>query len=100
MKQLTRFEMAAVKRTAQNTKPIVKKLDKVKAQIVELGKEMEELTAQISVWETPIMNKYGYTSAQILDMEGNIPENTDQEAASASVSNEESYAPTVNPFEA
>ena len=74
MKQLSRFEMAAVKRTAQNTKMLVKKLDKIKSNIVELEQEKSDLESQIADWEAPIFNKYGYKSDEIIAMGGIIPE--------------------------
>ena len=74
MKQLSRFEMAAVKRTAQNTKMLVKKLDKIKSNIVELEQEKSDLESQIDDWEAPIFNKYGYKSDEIIAMGGIIPE--------------------------
>ena len=40
MKELSRFEMAAVKRTAQNVKTMRRKLEKLEAQQAEITKEV------------------------------------------------------------
>ena len=67
--ELSRYELAAVKRTAQIVKPKRAKLDKIKAKINALGAEMESLQAEIDLWEAPIITKHGYSSEQILSGE-------------------------------
>ena len=72
---LDRFQMAAVKRTAQNTKKLVTKRDKINAQMRELAAELISINEQIDAWETPIkVMTGGYTSEQMLSWEGVTPE--------------------------
>lgn len=67
--------MAAVKRTAQNTKTLVKNKAKLEEKMHELASQIVDLNTQIEAWEKPILDKWGYTSAQLIEMEGQIPEN-------------------------
>lgn len=72
---LNRFQMAAVKRTAQNTKKLVAKREKINAQMRDLAGQLVEVNNQIDAWESPIKAMTGgYTSEQIISWEGNIPE--------------------------
>ena len=56
MKELSRFEMAAVKRTAQNVKTMRRKLEKLEVQQAEITKEVNSLSELIYDWEQPIIN--------------------------------------------
>lgn len=82
MKELSRFEMAAVKRTAQNVKTMRRKLEKLEAQQAEITKEINSLSELIYDWEQPIIKMTGgFTSEQVLNGEMNIeheelPENS------------------------
>ena len=67
--ELSRYELAAVKKTAQIVKPKRAKLDKIKAKVEALRTEMESLQAEIDLWEAPIVTKHGYSSEQILSGE-------------------------------
>lgn len=72
---LNRFQMAAVKRTAQNTKKLVAQREKVNARMRELAAELISINNQIDAWETPIkVMTGGWTSEQCLAYEGNLPE--------------------------
>lgn len=72
---LNRFQMAAVKRTAQNTKKLVTQREKVNARMRELAAELISINEQIDAWETPIkVMTGGYTSEQCIAYEGNLPE--------------------------
>ena len=74
MKTLTRFEMAAVKRTAQNTKTLLRNKEKVEAKMRELATRIVEINQQIDVWETPIKQMTGgYTSSEVIALRGQIP---------------------------
>lgn len=68
--ELTKFEKAAVKRTAQNVKMLRNRLAKVQARIDSIVEEKNAIEQEIDLWETPIKTKYGYTSEQILS--GNL----------------------------
>lgn len=67
MKELTRFEMAAVKRVAANTKSLRTKVEKINAKIAELTTMKTTYLNEIAMWESPIVDKYGYTVDEILD---------------------------------
>ena len=72
---LNRFQMAAVKRTAQNTKKLVAQRDKVNAKMREYAAELISINNQIDAWETPIKAMTGgWTSEQVLNWNGEIPE--------------------------
>lgn len=73
MKELSRFEMAAIKRTAQNVKSMLKKKATLEAKQEALTAEINKLTEMIEVWEAPIMKMTGgFTSEQILKGEMEI----------------------------
>lgn len=87
---LNRFQMAAVKRTAQNTKKLVTKRDKINAQMRELAAELISINEQIDAWEAPIkVMTGGYTSEQMLSWEGVTPE--ENSAVAESVPNNEPF---------
>lgn len=70
MKKLSKFEMAAVKRTAQNVKGMRKRKAKLEEKQSELTKEINDLDEMISNWELPIVKLTdGFTSEQVLNGE-------------------------------
>lgn len=76
---LNRFQMAAVKRTAQNTKKLCAQREKVNAKMRDLAAELININNQIDAWETPIkVMTGGFTSEQCLQYEGNLPEVSDE----------------------
>lgn len=89
-KELSRFELAVVKRTAQSTKTLRNKRDRIKAKIEAYEKELAEVNAVIEKFEAPIMEiTGGLTSEEVLAelaKENDIPvepveiENTDETA--------------------
>lgn len=87
---LNRFQMAAVKRTAQNTKKLVTKREKLNDQMRKLAAELISVNDQIDAWEAPIkVMTGGFTSEQCIAYEGNLPENSNAvEAASTNISEE------------
>ena len=82
MKELSRFEMAAVKRTAQNVKSMRTKLVKLEEKQSLITDEINQLEEMINDWEQPIIKMTGgFTSEQVLNGEMNIeheelPENS------------------------
>jgi hypothetical protein len=75
---LNRFQMAAVKRTAQNTKKLVAQREKVNAKMRDLASELISINKQIDAWESPIkVMTGGWTSEQCLAYEGKLPETAD-----------------------
>lgn len=70
MKELTRFEIAACKRTAETVKSRRKKKANLMAKIEKLQSEIEQLDAEIMIWEEPIIKMTGgFTSEQVLNGE-------------------------------
>ena len=66
-KELSRFEIAIVKRTAQNTKALRTKRDKAKAKIEALTAELQEIEAVIEKFEAPVKEiTGGLTSEEVL----------------------------------
>ena len=98
MKELTRFEMAAVKRVAANTKSLRTQVEKLNAKIVELETMRNTYLSEIKVWESPIVEKYGYSVDEILDGTYLIPTCTEELPESIAIEEEldveafESYA--------
>lgn len=98
MKELTRFEMAAVKRVAANTKSLRTKVEKLNAKIAELETMRNTYLSEIKVWESPIVEKYGYSVDEILDGTYLIPTCTEELPESVVIEEEldveafESYA--------
>ena len=98
MKELTRFEMAAVKRVAANTKSLRTKVEKLNAKIAELTTMKSTYLNEIAMWESPIVDKYGYSVDEILDGTYLIPTCTEELPESVAIEEEldveafESYA--------
>lgn len=67
--ELSRYEVAAIKRTAQNVKMLRNKLAKVTEKYEKIASEKAGLEEEIANWETPILKKYGFSSEQILSGE-------------------------------
>ena len=66
---LNRYEIASIKRTAQNVKMLRNKLAKVTEKYNKIASEKTGLEEEIENWETPILKKYGFTSEEILSGE-------------------------------
>ena len=76
--------MAAVKRTAQNTKKLVAQREKINEKMRALAAELISINEQIDAWEAPIkIMTGGYTSEQMLSWEGVTPEENSQVAENA-----------------
>lgn len=68
MKELSRFELAIVKRTAQNTKTLRTKRDKLIAKIEESQAELEKTVSAIEGFEAPIRELTGgFSSEEVLN---------------------------------
>lgn len=83
--ELSRFELAAIKRTAQNVRMLRNKLAKVTEKWQKIDDERKALESEINDWETPILKKYGFTSEEILSGEADRKMN---DALSPDTSNE------------
>ena len=97
-KELTRFEIAACKRVAANTKSLRTKVEKLNAKIAELETMRDTYISEIKMWESPIVDKYGYSVDEILDGTYLIPTCTEELPESIAIEEEldveafESYA--------
>ena len=74
--ELSRYELAAVKRTAQIIKPKRAKLSKLFEKKKEIDAQIDDLQKEIDLWEAPIITKHGYSSEQILSGEADSMEET------------------------
>lgn len=72
MKQLTRFELAAVKRTVANIGGLVKKRTKLVEDIKALVEKVKAIDEEIEMWDAPIKAKWGESSIDILESNGVI----------------------------
>ena len=67
MKELSRFELAIVKRTAQNTKSLRTKRDKLVEKIEKAQEELSVISETIEGFEAPIKTMTGgFTSEEVL----------------------------------
>lgn len=93
MKELSRFELAAIKRTAQNVKSMLKKRDKLEEKQAEITQELNDINNMIDMWEEPIKKMTGgFTSEQVLN--GEMEES--QELLSEETPSEEEIDETPN----
>lgn len=88
-KKFTKFELARLKRTAQNVSQFVTKKNKLITQIAELHTELDSINKMIDLTDAPTVALTGYHSEQIikkvvtptdkLDKKGNILKQTTYE---------------------
>lgn len=64
--EISRFEKAAIKRTAQNTKALRAKRDKLQAKAEALISEIELLQNQIEAFDAPWKQKYNMSVEEII----------------------------------
>ena len=70
MKELSKFQMAAVKRTAQNVKSLLRRKERLEAKQEELTKQINEIQDMVDMWEQPVIKMTGgFTSSQVLNGE-------------------------------
>ena len=65
--KISKFELAAVKRTASTVKSLRRKADNIKKVIDVNTAVLESYVAQIESWEKPLLDKFGYDSKFILE---------------------------------
>ena len=100
--ELSRYELAAVKRTAQIIRPKRAKLSKLFAKRKEIDAQIDDLQKEIDLWEAPIITKHGYSSEQILSGEADSMEETLKNMEPANpeeISSSESLDVTAAPSE-
>ena len=74
--ELSRYELAAIKKTAQIIKTKTAKLSKLFEKKKEIDAQIADLQKEIDLWEAPIITKHGYSSEQILSGEADSMEET------------------------
>lgn len=68
MKQLSKFEIAAIKRTAQSVSMLITKRNKLQAQLTGLQEDLAEVNDTIATFEQPVKAMTdGYTSEDIFE---------------------------------
>lgn len=68
MKEFSKFEIATIKRTAQNVAPLVRRKTKIKEQIAKLQEEYDLLNTQQLQWEQAIITMTnGYTTEDLVE---------------------------------
>lgn len=68
MKEFSKFEIAVIKRTAQNVNPMVTKKNKIKAKIAELQEEYDKLNTMQEQYEASIKTMTGgYTTEDLVN---------------------------------
>ena len=106
MKELSRTELATVKRTAANVKTFRAKKAKLEAQKAKIDAELESVNKSIDLFEQPIIEVTGgYTSEQVLNGEMDaalqqlkVAEQPVEEVATESVATETPVDAPANPF--
>ena len=78
MKEFSKFEIAAIKRTAQNVDKYVSKKTKLVAKRAELDTEIQSLQTMIDGWQEPIRSMTGgFTTedlvTKVIDKSGDNP---------------------------
>jgi hypothetical protein len=73
-KKFTKFQIATIKRTAQNVNPLVVKKDKINAKIAELNSELDTIQKQIDSWESAISAMTGGFTTEDLVSKVVIPD--------------------------
>ncbi len=91
--EISRFEKAAIKRTAQNTKALRAKRDKLKEKAEVLIGEIELLQNQIEAFDAPWRQKYNMSVEEII-ASWDAPQEENVESAPA-----ESTEPEMGPQE-
>lgn len=68
-KEFSKFEIAAIKRTAQTCAGMIAKFDKLAEKIAILQAEKESIERQIAQWDAPIVEMTGYHIMDLVSRE-------------------------------
>ena len=94
--EISRFEKAAIKRTAQNTKALRTKRDKLQAKEEALISEIEMLQNQIEAFDAPWKQKYNMSVEEIIaSWDNETPTETSAEPVEPEAPVTEESAPQV-----
>ena len=85
--EISRFEKAAIKRTAQNTKALRAKRDKLQVKAEALISEIEMLQNQIEAFDAPWKQKYNMSVEEII-ASWDAPQQENVESTPAESTNE------------
>ena len=67
-KKFTKFQIAQLKRTAQNVSQMVRRKETIVKNLNELNAELEQINAQIDGWQAPIKMVFeGYTTEDLVE---------------------------------
>ena len=68
MKEFSKYEIASIKRTAQNVSAMMSKRNKLNEKIAQLTEERDKIQSSIDAWEAPIkVLSGGLTTEQLVD---------------------------------
>lgn len=67
-KEFSKFQIAQLKRTAQNVEQSVKRKNKLEKQIIELSQEYKQAKEEIDAWQAPIKAVFhGHTTEELVE---------------------------------
>lgn len=79
-KEFSKFFIASLKRTAQNVSPLVRRKQKLQAEIVDREKELESIQKQLEIYEAPIKEATGgYSTEDLIVRTVEVTDKTDKD---------------------
>lgn len=79
-KEFSKFFIASLKRTAQNVSPLVRRKQKLQAEIVDKEKELESIQKQLETYEAPIKEATGgYGTEDLIVRTVEVTDKTDKD---------------------
>lgn len=79
-KEFSKFFIASLKRTAQNVSPLVRRKQKLQAEIVEREAELESIQKQLEIFEAPIKEATGgYSTEDLIVRTVEVTDKTDKD---------------------
>lgn len=79
-KEFSKFFIASLKRTAQNVSPLVRRKQKLQAEIVDREKELESIQKQLETYEAPIKEATGgYGTEDLIVRTVEVTDKTDKD---------------------
>ena len=79
-KEFSKFFIASLKRTAQNVSPLVRRKQKLQAEIVDREKELESIQKQLETYEAPIKEATGgYSTEDLIVRTVEVTDKTDKD---------------------
>lgn len=79
-KEFSKFFIASLKRTAQNVSPLVRRKQKLQAEIADREKELESIQKQLEIYEAPIKEVTGgYGTEDLIVRTVEVTDKTDKD---------------------